>query len=142
MCQPWIGVGDATHEGLPSNDVIVRNNIGVAYRMEKGSPIITMDHNICLATDGKGQIITPANGRWKIDTKPGQYGDRNIIMRRGPAAMFVNFDPAKYAFDVRLLPGAPAIGAGNPAGAPAVDFTGTPRGSPIDIGAYQYRPGK
>jgi Right handed beta helix region len=142
VCQPWIGVGDATHEGLPSNDVIVRNNIGVAYRMEKVSPIVTMDHNICLSVDGKGQIITYVNGKLKIDTRPGQYGDHNIIERRGPGAMFVNFDPAKYAFDVRLKPGASAIGAGSPAGAPSVDFTGAPRGSPIDIGAYQYRADK
>ena len=56
--------------------------------------------------------------------------------------MFVNFDPPKFAFDVGLKPGAPAIGAGNPAGAPATDITGAPRGSPPDIGAYQYRPGK
>ena len=142
VCQPWIGVGDTTHEGLPSNDVIVRNNIGVAYRMEKVSPIITMDHNICLAVDGKGQFINYVNGKPKIDTRPGQYGDHNIIERRGAAVMFVNFDPPKFAFDVGLKPGAPAIGAGNPAGAPATDITGAPRGSPPDIGAYQYRPGK
>jgi len=101
-----------------------------------------MDHNICLAVDGKGQIITSVNGKVRIDTKPGQYFDHNTIERRGAAAMFVNFDPAKFAFDVKLKPDAPAIGAGNPDGAPPVDFTGAPRGSPVDIGAYQYRPGK
>ena len=46
------------------------------------------------------------------------------------------------SLDVKLKPGALAIGAGNPDGAPPVDFTGAPRGSPVDIGAYQYRPGK
>ncbi len=142
VCQPWIGVGDTTHEGLSSNDVIVRNNIGVAYRMEKVSPIVTMDHNICLAVDGKGQFINYVNGKPKIDTRPGQYRDQNIIERRGAAVMFVNFDPSKYAFDVSLKPGAPAIGAGNPAGAPPTDITGAPRGNPPDIGAYQYRPSK
>ncbi len=101
-----------------------------------------MDHNICLTIDERCQIVTYVNGKLKIVYKPGQYGDHNIIERRGPGAMFVNFDPAKYAFDVRLKPGASAIGAGSPAGAPSVDFTGAPRGSPIDIGAYQYRPDK
>lgn len=142
VCKPWIGVGDTSHEGLSSSDVIVRNNIGVAYRMEKTSPIVTMDHNICLAVDGKCQIITYVNGKPRIDARPGQYGDHNIIERRGPAAMFVDFDPAKFVFDVRLKPGATAIGAGNPAGAPPTDIAGTPRGSRIDIGAYQYSPGK
>ena len=101
-----------------------------------------MDHNICLAIDGGGQIVTYRERQAEDRHRPGQYGDHNIIERRGAGAMFVNFDPAKYAFDVRLKPGASAIGAGNPAGAPSVDFTGAPRGSPIDIGAYQYRPDK
>ena len=56
--------------------------------------------------------------------------------------MFVSFDPAKFLYDLRLKPGAPAIGAGNPAEAPPVDITGAPRGSPIDAGAYQHSPGK
>ena len=70
------------------------------------------------------------------------HGDHNIIDRRGAAGMFVNFDPAKFVYDLRLRSGALAIGAGNPADAPPVDITGAPRGSRIDIGAYQYSPGK
>jgi hypothetical protein len=38
---------------------------------------------------------------------------------------------------LRLKPEAPAIGAGNPEGAPPVDITGAPRRSPVDVGAYQ-----
>ena len=98
-----------------------------------------------------------------------QYGDHNIIDRRGAEGMFVDFDPAKFvlrrdaggpaigagnsaeersfdpakfAYDLRLKPEAPAIGAGNPEDAPPIDITGAPRGSRIDIGAYQYRPGE
>jgi hypothetical protein len=142
VCRPWIGVGATTHEGLSSNDVIVRNNIGVAYRMEKVSPTVTMDHNICLGTEGKGQIISYVNGKPRIDYKPGLYGDHNIIDGRSAAATFVDFDPAKFAFDVRLKPDARAIGFGNPAEAPLVDITGAPRGTRIDVGAYKHGPGK
>jgi len=142
MCRPWIAVGAESHEGLTSNDVIVRNNIGVAYRMNSVGPSVTMDHNICLAIDGTCQIIDSRGGKVKVDSKPGRYGDHNIIERRGAAAMFVGFDPAKFAFDVSLKSGSAAIGAGNPAGAPAADIARTPRGSRIDIGAYQYPPGK
>ncbi len=56
--------------------------------------------------------------------------------------MFVSFDPAKFVYDLRLRPGAPAIGAGNSAEAPPVDITGAPRGGRIDVGAYQHNPGK
>jgi len=142
MCLPWVGVGNATHEGLSSNDVTVRNNIGPAYRMDGVAPSVTMDHNICVAVDGKGQIITSVRGKMKTVVKPGVYGDRNTIDRRDASAMFVDFDPTKYVFDLRLKPGSLAIGTGNPKDAPSVDITGAPRGSKIDIGAYQYAPGK
>ena len=56
--------------------------------------------------------------------------------------MFVGWDPAKLVFDVRLRPGALAIGAGNPVDSPPVDITGAPRGSRIDVGAYQHGAGK
>ena len=70
------------------------------------------------------------------------HGDHNIIDGRGAGGMFVNFDPAKFVYDLRLRPEAPAIGAGNSAEAPPVDITGAPRGGRIDIGAYQHSPGK
>jgi hypothetical protein len=74
--------------------------------------------------------------------KPGEYGDHNIIERNGAAGMFVSFDPAKLVYDLRLRPGALAIGAGSSIDAPSVDITGAPRGSSIDAGAYQHSPGK
>ena len=58
------------------------------------------------------------------------------------SGIFVSFDPAKLVYDLRLRPGVPAIGFGNPAEAPPVDITGAPRGTPIDAGAYQHSPGK
>ena len=121
--------------------MIIRNNIANHLTIYNVDPNMTMDHNICLGIDGKCQIITYVNGKADFGVvKPGIYGDRNIVDGRGPRSMFVNFDPAKLVFDVRLRPGAPAIGAGNPEGAPPVDITGAPRRSPVDIGAYQYAP--
>jgi hypothetical protein len=142
VCRPAIGVGDTSHEGLSSNDVTVRNNFANQYRMAKVSPTVTLDHNICLTIEGGCQIAAEMNGATRFLYKPGEYGDHNIIDRRGAAGMFVGFDPAKFVFDLRLKPDALAIGAGNPADAPAVDITGAPRRAPIDIGAYQYRPDK
>ena len=69
-----------------------------------------------------------------------QYGDHNIIDGRGADGMFVSFDPAKFVYDLRLKPGAAAIGAGSSIDAPPVDITGAPRGSSIDVGAYQHGP--
>ena len=141
MCRPGIGVGDKTHEGLSSNDVAVRNNLANGLGIYNVDPNMTMDHNICLTIDGKCGILTFVNGKpkWGVN-QPGQYGDHNLIDGRGAEGMFVNYDPAKFAFDVRLRPEARAIGAGNPALAPATDVAGTLRRTPIDVGAYQYGP--
>jgi hypothetical protein len=143
VCRPAITVVDKTHQGSPSSDVIIRNNIANHLTIYNLDPNMTMDHNICLGIDGKCQIITYVNGKADFGVvKPGIYGDRNIIDGRGPRSMFVNFDPAKFVFDLRLRPGAPAIGAGNPEGAPPVDITGAPRAGRVDIGAYQHSPGQ
>jgi hypothetical protein len=141
MCRPSLAVGDKTHEGPSSNDVIIRNNIANALSIYNVDPHMTMDHNICLAIEGKCTILTYMNGKpnWGV-YKPGEYIDHNFIERRGAAGMFVSFDPAKFVYDLRLRPGAVAIGMGSSIDAPSVDITGAPRGSSIDVGAYQHGP--
>jgi parallel beta-helix repeat protein len=136
-CKPAVAVGDKTHQGPSSNDVIVRNNIASSLSIYNPDPNMTMDHNICLGIDGRCQILTYVNGKPKWGVyKPGEYADHNIIDRRGAPGMFVGFDPAKFVYDLRLRSGALAIGIGDPAEAPPVDIKGTQRGSRIDIGAY------
>ena len=143
VCRPLTSVGDKTHQGPTSSDVIIRNNIASGLGIYDVNPDMTMDHNICVTIDRKCNILRYVGGKPKWGVyKPGEYADHNIIDRRGASGMFVSFDPAKFLYDLRLKPGAPAIGAGNPAEAPPVDITGAPRGSPIDAGAYQHSPGK
>jgi hypothetical protein len=143
ICRPGIGVGDKTHQGLPSNDVTIRNNIANGLSIYNVNPNMTMDHNICLGIGGTCRILTYVNGKANFGAyKPGTYGDRNIIDRRGAVDTFASFDPAKFTYDLRLKQGASAIGAGSPNDAPAVDITGAPRRSPIDAGAYQQSPPK
>jgi parallel beta-helix repeat protein len=138
-CKPAVAVGDKTHQGPSSNDVIVRNNIANSLSIYNPDPNMTMDHNICLGINGKCQILTYVNGKPKWGVyKPGEYADHNIIDRRGAEGMFVSFDPAKFVYDLRLRSGALAIGAGNSAEAPPVDIKGTQRGTPIDVGAYHH----
>jgi hypothetical protein len=170
-CKPSVALADKTHQGPSSNDDIIRNNIANTLAIYNLDPNMTMDHNVCLGIDGGCQIVTYLNGKpnWGV-YKPGLYGDHNIIDGRGATGMFVSFDPAKFVYlryagpamgagnsgeappvsfdpakfhyDLRLRPDARAIGAGNSADAPPVDITGAPRGSRIDIGAYQYAPVK
>ena len=58
-------VGDKTHEGPSSNDVIIRNNIANGLCIYNVDPNMTMDHNICLALRGNVTILTYVNGKPK-----------------------------------------------------------------------------
>jgi hypothetical protein len=142
-CRPLVVLGDKTHQGPPSIDVVIRNNLSNGFSIHESGPNMVMDHNICATIDGKCQIIPFVGGKpqWGI-YKPGIWGDHNIIDARGNSGEFVNFDPAKPAYDLRLKAGAAAIGAGSPLDAPAVDITGAARANPVDNGAYRYDPGK
>jgi hypothetical protein len=142
VCHPGIGVSDKTHQGSPSNDVIIRNNIATALGVYDKDSGMIVDHNICIAIDGKCAIPPYVTGPKWGDRKPGAYAGHNIIDGQGAASEFVAYDPAKLTFDLRLKPGAVAIGAGSPAEAPRVDITGAPRSSRIDAGAYQYGGGE
>ena len=142
VCRPMTVAGDKTHQGSSSSDVIVRNNIVSGLNIYDLNPNMTMDHNICVTINGKCPILRYVGGKPKWVDKPGEYADHNLIERKGAGGMFVSFDPAKLVYDLRLKPGASAIGFGNPAEAPPVDMTGAPRRGPIDAGAYQYGPGK
>jgi hypothetical protein len=142
-CKPFVSVGDKTHEGSSSNDVVVRNNLSNGLSISSLGSNLTMDHNICLAIDGRCGITGFADGEPKTGVfKPGVYGDHNIIDAGGVAGEFVNFDPANLVYDLRLKTGARAIGAGNPEGAPSIDIAGAARGDKVDAGAYRYDPGK
>jgi Right handed beta helix region len=142
-CKPLLTLGNRTHDGTSSNDVIVRNNLANGINVWNVDPSVVMDHNICATIKGACIILAYENGkpRWGV-YKPGMYYDHNLIDRRGAESQFVDFDPARFAFDLRLKAGASAIGAGNPAEAPATDITGAGRGNPVDVGAYAYKPSK
>jgi Right handed beta helix region len=142
VCRPMTVAGDKTHQGPSSSDVIIRNNIVSGLNIYDLNPNMTMDHNICVTINGRCGILMIVNGKPRGVYKPSEYAGHNIIERNGAAGMFASFDPAKFLYDLRLRPGAAAIGAGNPAEAPRVDITGAPRGSSIDGGAYQHSPSK
>ena len=137
----WIALGGSTHEGSPSNDIIVRNNIADTFEADNTSSNFVMDHNLCPLDRLGCVIVFQVDGKPRWNKTPGVYGDGgavagNIIDRSDPSALFVHFDPSHFAFDVRLKPGTRAYQGGNPDRAPAVNFEGAKRGSPPNIGAY------
>ena len=73
-CKPLVAVGDKTHQGSSSNDVIIRNNIGNGLSIYNLDPNMTMDHNICLTIEGRCSILVYVNGK----PKWGVYQARRI----------------------------------------------------------------
>jgi hypothetical protein len=111
-CKPLVAVGHKTHDGSSSNDVVIRNNLSNGLLIYNIDPDMVMDHNICAGIDGACRILSyfeDGKTNWGV-LKPGVYGDHNLIDRRGAESQFVNFDPTKFVFDLRLKSGASAIG--------------------------------
>jgi hypothetical protein len=104
-------------------------------------PGIHGDHNIIDGRGASGMFVNFNPGKFIYDVRP-RPGAPAMGAGNSAEAPSVSFDPSNYNHDLRLRSGAPAIGAGNPVEAPPVDITGAPRGSRVDIGAYQYIPPK
>ncbi len=123
-----VGSGDNYHTQEPDDHTKVVNNIVVENRsagiIEDGS---TGTHNVYLA-----------NLVWK-------NGGSDYRLQNGlKASKSASGDPRfrKDGEDFHLNLGSPAIDAGSPMDAPAVDIDGDPRpqGGGYDIGAYESRP--
>ena len=133
---PWITTG-TTHEGYTTTNAIIRNNITNSLPAYS-TGTIEVDHNLCVPINGSCTVVTLNNGKLTWNHKPGTYGDANVVDQYGAPALFVNFDPTNYKFNVNLLPNTPAVGTGNPINAPTIDQTGTERKTPIDMGALKF----
>jgi hypothetical protein len=115
--QTWIGIFNSS-TGAPPVNVVVRNNIGNSFATNAESGVV-FDSNISFVSIG----LDCDNGIPVVD----------------PLTVFVTYSPATATFDFRLCSGSPAIGAGDPVGAPLYDFTGKLRNpNSIDVGAFAY----
>jgi hypothetical protein len=141
-----VSVGDTTHEGSPSSNTVVRNNLTSQLEVYNVSYSVEADHNVIMLGSYSPELIWYVNGEPQYIGKPGTYANSNIIDTGGPKSEFANFNPATLTYDVLLKAGAPAITAGTATGAPTVDILGVsrkacyyPAGVPCDTaGAYSY----
>jgi len=143
-CHPQIYVGGSTHEGSPSNNVTIRNNISHGLGINNSETAMQMDHNICTLIGAACSVSFYVNGTARWYTTPGVYGDgagdvaQILIDSTGAAGEFIAYNPLSLQYELQLLPGAPAVGAGSSTESPILDVTGAERGSPTDIGAYAF----
>ncbi len=126
----WIIV-NKSKDGTPAQDIVVRNNI--TTRLVYHGDRIVVDHNIVAK-----MISTDVSEKLVFFSKPGSYGDHNIIDPEIYDTL-VKVDNSNGKYDLRLRQNSPAVGGGNAELAPTVDITGKPRANPTDVGAYAYR---
>jgi hypothetical protein len=137
-CTAAIDVGGASHEGLPSSNTVVRNNLSSQLNVDTRNGGVVADNNVVMCCV-EPEISWYVNGVVQYIGKPGTYNS-NIIDAGGAKSEFLNFNPATLTYTVMLKSGAQAISAGI-AGAPTVDILGMARnGNPpyYTVGAYAY----
>jgi Right handed beta helix region len=141
----YLAVNATTHEGLPSTNTIVRNNLTSALGIGMTTGI-EADHNVIMSDGKQGAVLAylDASGGVVYIGGAGTYtllvpgSTNNVIDGLAPGSEFSNWNPATLTFNVLLKPGAPAIGAGTSTGAPTVDIAGVTRAAPYTVGAYSY----
>jgi hypothetical protein len=128
--ETWINVGSQTHEGTPSNNVILRNNVTQSLVTNLGPEVLTMDHNMASA-----RVDLLVNGVTQYNSKAGVYGDKNTL---NPNLMtqFVNFNTTTMTYDLHPIPGASIKGTGFSPMTPSQDLEGAARAQPPTLGAY------
>jgi hypothetical protein len=141
-----VAVENTTHEGSPSSNTVVRNNLTSQLEVYNLNNGVEADHNVVMLGSFSPELIWYVNGAPQDLGKAGTYANGNIIDTGGPNSEFANFNPATLTYDVLLKAGAPAICAGT-AGPPTVDFLGVTRQSQASCaagtpgyaaGAYSY----
>ncbi len=136
-CIAAINLGGASHEGPPSTNTVVRDNLSSQLNVDTRGIGVTADHNVVLCC-GPGPFISwYVNGVVQYLSKPGTYMNGNIVVSEGAKGEFVNFNPSTLTYTVLLKSSAQAIGAGT-AGAPTTDIVGVTRTAPYAVGAYSY----
>ena len=137
-CVPGIDIGNVTHEGTPSTNTRVANNLGERFTTGGLNDMnVTYDHNVALSTQS---FIHVANGKWVFGEPFGTDANGNVTPKSilTEASQFVTWNPAALNFFLALKSGSVAIGAGTATGTPTVDILGVARAAPYTAGAYGY----
>jgi Right handed beta helix region len=143
-CTPWLNAGGATHEGSYSSNLRVTNNIAPHFILGNlNAPTVTSDHNVALS--GYQPFAKYVGNPPTVLSygTPGITDANSNVAAPYPAgfpyaSQFVTWSPSTLQFDLHLLPGSVAKGAGTSgAPLPTIDITGATRTSPYSVGAYQ-----
>jgi hypothetical protein len=129
------GTGGTYNCDTASNSNIVRNNI-CPWLTIQNADTDTLDHNLIADS---GHIDWDLTGSSPNNSTPGGYpgfpSGTNVITATVQTSIFTALNRSTYSYDLHLLSGSLASGAGTSTGAPN-KADGTPRTGTPDLGAY------
>jgi Right handed beta helix region len=137
-CTASINIGGQTHEGPPTSNTRVTNNLAEHYFInDQNQPTLTFDHNVALYSY---QPFVHWNGGWTYSYPAGTdaNGNKAFATTVPKPSQFLAWNPNALSFNLMLKAGAVAIGAGTATGAPTLDILGATRAAPFTAGAYAY----
>ena len=123
------GCQEAYTSGCPTSGIKVHNNIIYNNGGGIGGPATAED----VGNDVRNNLVYGNRNNYDLASPSA----KTLIGMINAAPQFVNY-VAGGGGDYRLRSTSPAIGKGLTANAPAYDIDGKPRGSAIDMGAYEY----
>jgi hypothetical protein len=133
-CTVWLQAGGSSHEGPPSTNIRVTNNLAEHFAMgAAGEPLPAYDHNVAL--NSYQPFANP------INTKPpgvDANGNVSFAVSVPYASVFQMWDPAILCFNLMLKPRSVAIGPGIALAGLPTDIAGLPRSAPFTVGAYGF----
>jgi hypothetical protein len=138
-CSAALDVGGKTHEGPDSTNVRVTNNLAEHFDFPSDMPVSSWDHNVAL--NWYQPFVYYENGGVVYAVTPGTDANGNVAPAKPGfpyASQFVTWSPSTLSFNLMLLPGSVAIGAGTNVGVPTIDILGVARAAPYAVGAYSY----
>ena len=136
-CVASVWLSDTTHEGSPTSNTVVRNNLANRIWIYNVAYGVEADHNVVMCCSSP-ELAWYVSGDPQYIGTPGTYANDNILASGGPVSEFANFNPAMLTYNVMLKAGAQAISTGTATGAPTVDILGAARKAPYTAGAYAY----
>jgi hypothetical protein len=137
-CSASLNVGGQTHEGPPTSNTRVTNNLADHYFFGDNPPnALTFDHNVAL---NSYQPLIHWNGGWTYSYPAGTdaNGDKTFATAVPYASQFLAWNPKALSVNLMLKAGSVALGAGTASGAPTLDILGATRAAPFTAGAYAY----
>jgi hypothetical protein len=139
-CGPVLLFGGTSHQEAKSTNVRVSNNLADTFSIDDEYPanIIIFDHNVALNSYHSFAQWVNGVGVYRVAAGPDANGNITPATSVPYASVFNTWLPTTWQYNVALLPGSVAKGAGTSgAPLPTIDITGATRTSPHSVGAYQ-----